>query len=81
MRFSFALLTSFASLALADVAFVTPAAGVALPVGPITITFKDSGIAPALSTLQSYQLFLMAGGNTAANSVCTMTRDAYEYGR
>ncbi|GAB7339911.1 hypothetical protein MBLNU457_6437t1 [Dothideomycetes sp. NU457] len=69
MRFSFALLTSLASVALADVAFVSPAPGASLPAGPITITFKDSGVAPAISTLQSYQLFLMAGGNSAANSI------------
>ena len=60
-----ALLGSIASLALADVEFVTPAAGASIPAGAITVTFKESGTAPLITTFSSYQLFLVAGGNDA----------------
>lgn len=66
MRLTLNLLTLLAALspfALADVQFTSPAAGATIPAGALTITWKDSGVAPAISTLQSYQLFLMVGGN------------------
>lgn len=80
MRFSvLALVTSLASVAFADVAFVAPAAGSTFTGGStLQITFKESGTSPAITTLQSYQLFLMAGGNSDSNMVCTMTRDGTE---
>lgn len=50
-------------LALADVQFTSPAAGASIPAGPITIAWKDSGVAPALSTFTTYTIQLMVGGN------------------
>jgi len=75
------LLTSFASLALGDVLFTSPAAGATLPGGgTLSVVFKESGTSPAITTLASYQLFLMAGGNDDTNMVCTMARDAIGIG-
>ncbi|TKA52460.1 hypothetical protein B0A49_11990 [Cryomyces minteri] len=64
------LLAALASSALADVAFTSPAAGAKIQGGgPISVAWRDSGYAPALSALTSYQLFLCAGGNDATNHI------------
>jgi len=73
MRFSIltTLLTSLASLALADVEFTTPVAGTSIAGGTtFSIAWKESGTSPAITTFSSYQLFLMAGGNADADQVC-----------
>jgi len=63
-------LSTLVSVALADVQFTKPAAGASLTGGStISIAWKESGTSPAISTFLSYQLFLMAGGNTATNSI------------
>jgi len=82
MRFPvITLLTSFASLALGDVLFTSPAAGATLTGGStLSVVFKESGTSPAISTLQSYQLFLMAGGNSDTNMVCAMAREVTSNG-
>ena len=50
--------------ALGDVEFTKPAGGASLTGGTtIQIEWKDSGNAPSISDLTSYQLFLCAGGN------------------
>lgn len=59
------LLGAFASFAVADVEFSSPAAGGSVAAGTITIKWKDSGDSPAISDLSAYQLFLCAGGNEA----------------
>lgn len=70
----FGLLTALSALAasvVADVEFTSPAAGASLVAGSaITIKWEDSGVAPALSALSIYSIFLCAGGNTAGSFVC-----------
>jgi len=65
------LLAALAPSALADVKFTTPAAGASIPAGgTFAVEWKDSGSAPSITDLASYQLFLCAGGNDASNFVC-----------
>lgn len=60
-------LLNFAS---ADIEFTSPAAGMTLTGGgAITITWQDSGIAPSLSDLSTYSLYLCAGGNDPSTIV------------
>nr|OQO23750.1 hypothetical protein B0A51_09252 [Rachicladosporium sp. CCFEE 5018] len=63
------LVAALSPFALADVEFVTPAAGGTLAAGAVSITWKDSGTAPALSLLAGWSIQLMVGGNTDATSV------------
>ncbi|TKA81823.1 hypothetical protein B0A49_00587 [Cryomyces minteri] len=64
------VLAALTPFALADVQFTSPAAGATLPGGgAISVAWKDSGSAPALSALTSYQLFLCAGGNDGTNYI------------
>ncbi|KAF2002264.1 hypothetical protein P154DRAFT_521089 [Amniculicola lignicola CBS 123094] len=61
----FAALTSLVS---ADVEFTSPKAGATLTAGStITVEWKESGDAPKIADLTTYQLFLCAGGNEAAS--------------
>lgn len=53
----------------ADVEVTGPEAGDTITGLKLSITWKDSGTAPALSDLASYQLFLCAGGNSESNYV------------
>ncbi|KAF2094324.1 hypothetical protein NA57DRAFT_46736 [Rhizodiscina lignyota] len=62
------LLATTAPFCFADVEFTIPAAGAKVPAGAISIKWKDSGSSPSLSDLKTYQIDLMAGGNTDANS-------------
>ena len=65
------LVAALAPSALADVKFITPAAGASIPAGgTFAVEWKDSGSAPSIADLASYQLFLCAGGNDATNFVC-----------
>ncbi|KIW05872.1 uncharacterized protein PV09_03072 [Verruconis gallopava] len=60
----------FAGFAIADVKFTSPAAGSShAGGGSLQVTWEDSGTAPALSDLTTYQLFLCAGGNDASSIV------------
>ncbi|MCJ1367005.1 hypothetical protein MMC16_006136 [Acarospora aff. strigata] len=64
------LLAALTPSALADVKFTTPAAGASVPAGgTFAVEWKDSGTAPSVSDLASYQLFLCAGGNDAVNFI------------
>lgn len=54
---------------LADVEFTKPAAGAAIAAGALSIAWKDSGDSPSLDDLTTYQIDLMAGGDTDADSV------------
>jgi hypothetical protein len=58
-----------ASFAVADISFTSPADGTSITAGGIDVQWKDSGTAPALSDLISYQLFLCAGGDDASTIV------------
>ena len=59
-----ALLAAVAPYAFADVEFTSPSAGASAVGGELLqIAWKESGIAPPITQLQSYQLFLCAGGN------------------
>ncbi len=49
---------------LADVRFTKPAAGASIAGGTVLqVEWEDSGDAPSISDLTTYQLFLCAGGN------------------
>lgn len=61
---------SVVSLACADITFTSPAAGASITGSSLTIEWQDSGT-PAL---ESYTLFLCAGGNTADSYVCVLRR-------
>lgn len=64
------LLASVAPYAFADVQFTSPSAGTSAAAGQLLqIAWKESGTAPPISELQSYQLFLCAGGNEAGSFV------------
>ena len=66
----FALLAAAAPFAFADVQITTPAAGAQLTAGSVlSMAWVDSGTAPSISDLSSYQIFLCAGGNDATNFV------------
>jgi len=76
MRISLAILTLLASCpaAFADVEFTSPAAGASVPGGTaFSVTWKDSGNAPSLSDLTSYQLFLCTGSNTDITQLYPIT--------
>lgn len=67
---SLALFAATLPLVLGDVKFTSPAAGATLTGGgTISVEWSDSGTAPAVTDLSSYQLFLCAGGNDASNFV------------
>jgi Ser-Thr-rich glycosyl-phosphatidyl-inositol-anchored membrane family len=58
----------------ADVEFTVPAAGASIAGGTaFTVTWTDSGSAPSISDLTSYQLFLEAGSNTAPQQLYALT--------
>lgn len=63
------LLFSAIPFSLADVEFIKPTQGGSLPAGTIDIAWKDNGNAPSLSDLSTYQIDLLAGGDTDADSV------------
>ncbi|KAI6791722.1 hypothetical protein KC363_g8341 [Hortaea werneckii] len=58
------LAAALAPFALADVQFTKPAAGSTQSVGSLSIAWKESGDNTPIDDLQSYQIFLMYGGNT-----------------
>ncbi len=59
-------LVSSVPWAFADVKFSAPAAGASLPGGTaFTVTWADSGDAPSISDLLTYQLFLFSGSNAS----------------
>ena len=67
-----ALLAAVAPYAFADVEFTSPSAGASAVGGQLLqIAWKESGTSPPITDLQSYQLFLCAGGNDAGSFVRT----------
>ena len=64
------LLAAVAPHAFADVKFTSPSAGATSVGGQLLqIAWQESGTAPPITDLQSYQLFLCAGGNEAGSFV------------
>lgn len=64
------LILSLSAAALADVEFLTPAAGSTARGGDtLTVHWKDSGNPPKLSELTNYDLFLCAGGDSEDSRV------------
>jgi hypothetical protein len=53
----------------ADVKFTSPAAGATVSGPTISIEWEESGDAPKIADLASYQLFLCAGGNDQSSFV------------
>lgn len=63
-------LAALAATALADVKFTSPAAGQQIAGGTsVTFTWTDDGTSPTIDQFSTYQLNLLAGGNTAATTV------------
>lgn len=56
-------------LAIADVDFTKPAAGDVITGTSLVATWSESGQKPAISTFNSYSLFLCAGGNNSTDYV------------
>lgn len=67
----FFLLTALVALAFADVQFVTPSAGNSVAGGgkSLSVTWKESGVKPPISSFTTYTLFLCAGGNEFESQV------------
>ena len=64
-----AVLSLIAPFVFGDVQFTSPAAGASLTGTKLSIAWKDSGDAPSLSQLQTYSIYLYAGGNTVGTYV------------
>jgi len=62
----FAILLSSVPAGLCDVVFTSPTPGQSVTGGStFTVTWKESGVAPLITDLTTYQLFLFTGGNAA----------------
>jgi hypothetical protein len=65
-----AALAALLPVAFAGIEFVSPKAGATLTAGTaIQVEWKESTDGPALADLQTYELFLMAGGNDEGSNV------------
>lgn len=83
MRPSGSLFLLVASIpwAFADVKFTIPAAGASIPGGTaFTVTWADSGDAPALADLASYTLFLFSGSNAAPAQLYQLAASTFATG-
>lgn len=68
---SLILLAVLVSSAIADVEFVTPAAGsIVAGAKSLPVTWKESGVKPPLTSLTTYTMFLVAGGDAVESQVC-----------
>lgn len=77
MRLSSNLLFLVASvpLAFAYPEFTVPAAGASVPGGTaFSVTWKDSGDAPALADLTTYTLFLFSGSNASPQQLYSLSQ-------
>lgn len=63
------LIAALVPFSFADVQFVSPAAGDSITGLTIDISWQESQVAPPITSLTSYQLFLCAGGNTEGSYV------------
>lgn len=65
-------------LAFADVKITSPAAGATIPGGTaVTITWADSGVAPAITDLAGYTILLYSGSNAAPVSLLALTSGTF----
>lgn len=55
-------------LVLADVEFISPAAGTSVAQGTIEVQWQESGVSPSIDDLTGYTLSLMTGGNDDTNN-------------
>jgi hypothetical protein len=69
LRTVFLLASALLSCTVADVEVTSPEAGDTITGLSLAIKWEDSGDSPSLKNLASYQVFLCAGGNTAAEYV------------
>lgn len=71
------LLTALVPFAIADVQFISPAAGNSIPGGgkTLSVTWKESGDDPPISSFTTYTLFLCAGGNDPESQVRSQAED------
>lgn len=68
---SLTLLAALASSAIADVEFVTPAAGSTVAgAKTLSVTWKESGVEPPITSFTTFTLFLVAGGDDVESQVC-----------
>lgn len=68
---SLTLLAALASSAIADVEFVTPAAGSTVAgAKTLSVTWKESGVEPPITSFTTFTLFLVAGGDDVESRVC-----------
>lgn len=66
----FATLAALLPLVSAGIKFKSPEAGAKLTAGTaIEVEWEDGGTGPSISDLSTYELFLCAGGDTAAEQV------------
>ena len=78
---SLAILAASLPWAFADVKFTVPAPGASVPGGTaFTVTWADSGAAPALADLTGYTLFLFSGSNTAPAQLYQLAAATYATG-
>jgi hypothetical protein len=74
-------LVASAPFAWADVKFTVPAPGASVPGGAaFTVTWVDSGDAPSISDLTTYQLFLYSGSNAAPQQLYSITTAVFNAG-
>jgi len=74
------LAAAFSPLVLAGFKFTSPVAGAQIPSGAVTVKWVDDGTAPALSTLSTYTMYLMVGGNEDTNMVSVQTFCGNDFG-
>lgn len=68
---SLTLLAALASSAIADVEFVSPAAGSTVAgAKTLSVTWKESGVKPPITSFTTYTVFLVAGGDDVESQVC-----------
>lgn len=68
---SLILLAVLVTSAIADVEFVTPAAGSTVAgAKTLSVSWKESGVKPPLTSFTTYTLFLVAGGDKVESQVC-----------
>ena len=68
---SLVLLAALASSAIADVEFVTPAAGsTVVGAKTLSVTWKESGVKPPITSFTTFTIFLVAGGDEVESQVC-----------
>jgi len=71
------LFLALAQSALGAIQFSSPAAGQSVATLSFQVTWADNGVAPLISTLQSWTLTLYAGPDTALTSLVQLAAGTY----